>query len=229
MNSFALPQTLVALPFAPPLDDLYSRVFEAILEQQIHSASRFTEESLAQMFGARRSEIRNVLTRLSLQQIVILRVNHRPRVAVPDADQTRQILHARRLAEITLVRLACQQPHARDIKHLRELIDGERQCAERGRAILLSGTFHLRLAEMAGNAPLAHFLESLVPLTSLVIAQQEEPTRDYCAWPVHERIVEAVERRDAANAVTLLSRHLDDLEQMLLNPPVTLRQNRIAG
>jgi DNA-binding GntR family transcriptional regulator len=104
MNSFASPQTLVALPFRPPVDDLYSRIFDAILEQRINAASRFTEESLAQMFGARRSDIRGVLTQLSHQQIIILRTNHRPRVADPDAEQTRQTLHARRLTEVTLVK-----------------------------------------------------------------------------------------------------------------------------
>lgn len=42
MNSFASPQTLVALPFAPAVEDLYSRVLDAILEQRLHTTSRFT-------------------------------------------------------------------------------------------------------------------------------------------------------------------------------------------
>ena len=134
MNSFASPQIFTALPFSrtdtgkPSADDLYSRIFDAILEQRIHAASRFTEDSLAQMFSARRSDIRGVLTQLSHQQIIILRTNHRPRVAAPDAEQTRQTLHARRLTEITLVRLACQQPRPQDLQRLRDLIESERQC-----------------------------------------------------------------------------------------------------
>ncbi|MGF6204701.1 DNA-binding GntR family transcriptional regulator [Pseudomonas frederiksbergensis] len=62
MNSFASAPTLSALPFPQRADDLYSRIFDAILEQRIDTASRFTEESLAQMFSARRSDIRGVLT-----------------------------------------------------------------------------------------------------------------------------------------------------------------------
>ncbi|HJR29488.1 MAG TPA: GntR family transcriptional regulator [Pseudomonas sp.] len=217
MNSFASPQTLVALPFRPSVDDLYSRVFDAILEQRINAASRFTEDSLAQMFGARRSDIRSVLTQLSHQQIIILRTNHRPRVTAPDAEQTRQTLHARRLTEITLVKLACQQPRAQNLKRLRALIDSERQCKERGPSIRLSGEFHLQLAEMAGNAPLAHFLGSLVPLISLAIAQYDAQTSDYCGWQEHARIVDAVERGDVAMAEMLMNRHLDHLEQILLN------------
>ncbi|MHC8329030.1 GntR family transcriptional regulator [Pseudomonas sp. LB1P83] len=229
MNSFASPQTLTALPFPPLADDLYSRIFDAILEQRIDATSRFTEESLAQMFSVRRSEIRGVLTRLSHQQIIVLRANHRPRVAALDAEQTRQTLHARRLTEITLVRLACRQPRARDLTRLHALIDRERSCTGRGPAIRLSGEFHLQLAEMAGNAPLAHFLGSLVPLTSLAIAQFDAQVEGYCGWQVHEDIVNAVERRDAVTAEALLSRHLDHLEAVLLNSQPIPRQNRVAG
>ena len=227
MNSFASPQTLATLPVRPSVDDLYSRVLDAIFEQRIHSASRFTEESLAQMFGARRSDMRDVLTRLSHQQIIILRVNHRPRVAELDVEQTRQTLHARRLAEIMLVRLACQRPCAQDLKRLRTLVENERQCAERGRAIRLSGEFHLQLAQMAGNAPLAHFLESLVPLTSLAIAQFDLQQKEYCVE--HMEILDALERGDAATAQAVLNRHLDYLEDLLLSPASALGQNCAAG
>lgn len=235
MNSFASPQIFTALPFSrtdtgkPPADDLYTRIFDAILEQRIHAASRFTEDSLAQMFSARRSDIRGVLTQLFHQQIIVLRTNHRPRVAAPDAEQTRQTLHARRLTEITLVRLACQQPCPQDLKRLRALIDSERQCTARGPAIRLSGEFHLQLAEMAGNAPLAHFLGSLVPLTSLAIAQFDAQAEGYCTWQAHAAIADAVERGDATAAEILMTRHLDHLEQALLNSGSVVSQNRVAG
>ena len=238
MNSFASPQIFTALPFSrtdtgkPSADDLYSQIFDAILEQRIHAASRFTEDSLAQMFSARRSDIRSALTQLSHQQIIILRTHHRPRVAAADVEQTRQTLHARRLTELTLVRLACQQPRPQDLNRLRDLIDSERRCLERdqrGPAIRLSGEFHLQLAEMAGNAPLAHFLGSLVPLTSLAIAQFDAPMEVYCGWQVHGGIVDAVERGDALKAEALLNQHLNFLEERLLNTGPVLSQNRVAG
>ena len=229
MNSFASPQTLTALPFHPPADGLYARVFDAILEQRLHAASRFTEESLARMFAVRRSDVRGVLTQLSHQQVIVLRTHHRPRVAALDSEQTRQTLHARRLAETMLVRLACQQPGPPGLKRVRALIESERQCTTRGPAIRLAGEFHLQLAQIAGNAPLAHFLGSLVPLTSLAIAQFDVQLEGYCDWRVHEGILDAVERRDTVRAVTLVSRHLDDLEETLLNSGPSLSQNRVAG
>lgn len=227
MNSLATPShprpTSAALPFSrlhAPVDDLYPRLFDSILEQRIDAASRFTEESLKQMFGVSRADVRRVLTQLSHEQIIVLRANHRPRVAAPDAEQTRQALHARRLAENTLVRLACQHAQAEDLKRLRALIERERQAVDkdrRGAAIRLSGEFHLQVAKMARNAPLAHFLGTLVPLTSLAIARCTESTHSCCGWQDHARIVEAIERDDAAEAVSLMNLHLDHLEQTILS------------
>jgi DNA-binding GntR family transcriptional regulator len=200
------------------VDDVYPQIFDAILEQRIAPGSRFTEDSLGQAFGVSRSIIRQVLARLSHQQVVILRPNYRPQVAAPDLEQTRQILHARRLTEITLVRLACQQPR-RQLQPLRELIAQEREAIgrdQRGPAIRLSGEFHLQLAELAGNGPLSQFLGSLVPLTSLAIAQFEGQARNYCAWQEHSRILDALQEADVATAEALMNRHLDHLEQRLL-------------
>jgi DNA-binding GntR family transcriptional regulator len=227
MNSLATPShnrpMSAALSFSrlrAPMEDLYPRLFDAILEQRIDAASRFTEESLKQMFGVSRADVRRVLMQLAHEHIIVLRANHRPRVAELDAEHTRQTLHARRLAESTLVRLACQRPSVEGLKRLRALIERERQAVEqdrRGAAIRLSGEFHLALAQMAGNAPLAHFLGSLVPLTSLAIARSERQTHSCCAWQEHVAIVEAVECGDAAKAGLLMNRHLDHLEQALLS------------
>lgn len=225
MNAHALQRncTLTSLRWTPEkkpsVDDIYPRLFDAILEQRIAPASRFTEEGLGELFGVSRSVIRRVLAKLSHQQVVILRPNQRAQVAAPDAQHTRQILEARRLTEITVVQLACAQATAMQIRQLRELIAQERDAIERdqrGPAIRFSGEFHLQLAHMAGNTPLAQFLNSLVPLTSLIIAQFEAKACTYCAWQEHVAIVDAVEQRDSTTAVALMTQHLDHLERKLL-------------
>ncbi|WP_282412576.1 GntR family transcriptional regulator [Pseudomonas sp. PS01299] len=236
MNSLATSphtrQMSAPLPFSrlqASADDLYPRLFDAILDRQIDPASRFTEDSLKQMFGVSRADVRRVLTQLSHEQVIVLRANHRPRVATPDAEQTRQTLHARRLTEATLVRLACQNASAESLKRLRTLVERERLAVaqeRRAAAIRLSGEFHLQLAQMAGNAPLAHFLGSLVPLTSLAIARCDGSTPGCCAWQEHLAIVEAVASGDMSMAERLMNQHLDHLEQTLLG---TALEHRVAG
>ena len=199
----------------PSVDDIYPRLFDAILEQRIGPSSRFTEDGLGETFGVSRSVIRRVLAKLSQQQVIILRPNQRAQVAAPDAQQTRQILEARRLTEITVVQLACAQATPTKIRQLRELIGRERECIERnqrGPAIRLSGEFHMQLAAMARNAPLAQFLNTLVPLTSLIIAQQKEQSDFYDATRHHIAIVNAIEVGDievATGAMNLFLRRLE--------------------
>ena len=199
----------------PSVEDLYPRLFDAILEQRIVPTSRFTEEGLAQEFGVSRSVLRRVLARLAEQQVIILRPNLRAQVAAPDAEQVKHILQARRLMEVTVVQLACVQASPGQVRRLRELVARQRACVEQGQqgpAIRLYGEFHLLLAAIAGNRPLAQFLNSLVPLTSLVIARQGAFTG---AWLEQAEIVEAVARRDAGTAAGLMSRYLDHLESKL--------------
>ena len=103
---------------------------------------------------------------------------------------------------------------------LRKLVEAEARATpsrNKQEAIRLSGEFHLQLAAMARNAPLAQFLNSLVPLTSLIIAQYEAKACTYCAWQEHEAIVDAVEQRDVNRAMNLMTQHLDHLEAKLLS------------
>ncbi|MFP3492599.1 GntR family transcriptional regulator [Pseudomonas sp. SIMBA_059] len=214
----ALPAMRLVAGKKPSVDDIYPRLFDAILEQRIAPASRFTEEGLGEIFGVSRSVIRRVLAKLSHQQVIILRPNQRAQVAAPDARQTRQILEARRLTEIMVVQLACAAATPAQVRQLRELIARERDCIERDQrapAIRLSGEFHLQLAAIAGNAPLAQFLNSLVPLTSLIIAQYETQACTYCTWQEHLAMTDAIEQGDADHAVNLMTQHLNHLAHRL--------------
>ena len=94
---------------------------------------------------------------------------------------------------------------------LRSLVARERQNTETGRqstATRLGGEFHLELARLAGNAPLAHFLSGLVPLTGLALAQHSTRNED---WRVREAIVHAMENGNAGVGVERLTEYLDRL------------------
>ncbi|KRP63504.1 GntR family transcriptional regulator [Pseudomonas orientalis] len=210
----ALPPMRLATGTRLSAQDIYPRLFDAILEQRIVPASRFTEDSLAQSFGASRSVIRRVLARLAEQQVIILRPNLRAQVAQPDARQVQHILEARRLMEVTVVKLACAKATPAQVRLLRELIAQQRACSEqgqRGAAIRLWGDFHLQLATIAGNRPLAQFLNSLVPLTSLILAQHGLGANGNLIGPEHEEIVQALERCDVNRSATLMIRHLEHI------------------
>lgn len=199
-------------------EQIYPRLFDAILEQRLPPGSALPEQALGNAFGVSRTVIRRVLGRLADQQVVVQRPSHTAHLAAPDPQQARQVLSARRLAETTLIGLATQRARPGQIRQLRQLVERERLHHERGErctAIRLGGEFHLKLAQMANNAPLARFLNGLVPMTSLIIARYESPCCEHCAWEEHAAIIDAVEDGDSTAALALMHQHLDRLEAKL--------------
>lgn len=214
----ALPALLAAGEQRLSADEIYPRLFDAILEQRLAPGTALTEHALGEAFGVSRTVIRRVLGRLSDQQVVVQRPAHTAKLAAPDPQQARQILSARRLAETTLIGLAARRTSAPRIRQLRELIARERKHHEQGQrctAIRLGGEFHLKLAEMANNAPLTRFLNGLVPMTSLIIAQYETQPCEHCAWQEHAALVDALEDGDSEAALQLMHQHLDRIEAKL--------------
>ncbi|WP_132531733.1 GntR family transcriptional regulator [Pseudomonas aeruginosa] len=86
---------------------------------------------------------------------------------------------------------------------------------DRGAGIRLSGEFHLKLAEMARNAPLVSFQRSLVSQTSLIIAQYESGGRSHCSFDEHNEILDAIEKGDKERAVTLMMHHMEHIDSKL--------------
>ena len=204
-----LPALLAAGETRLSADQIYPRLFDAILEQRLPPGALLPEQALGHAFGVSRTVIRRVL---------VQRPSHTAHLAAPDPDQARQVLSARRLAETTLITLAAQRARPAQIRQLRLLVERERQHHESGErcaAIRLGGEFHLKLAQVAANAPLARFLNGLVPMTSLIIARYESPCCDHCAWEEHAAIIDAVEAGDAAAALALMHEHLDRLQDKL--------------
>jgi len=216
MNSVATPLPFTARrAFAQPLgpaccaETLYAQVFEDILERQF--ADGLSEEALIRAYGAGRSQVRRVMTRLARQQVIVTRPNQRARVAEPDAEQIRQTLQARQLAETSVIQLVCGRAAGLTFEPLRALVARERQSTEGGRrstATRLGGEFHLELARMAGNAPLANFLGALVPLTGLALAQHSTRLED---WRAREAIVNALENGNPRAAIERMSDYLGRL------------------
>ncbi|NVZ25682.1 GntR family transcriptional regulator [Pseudomonas gingeri] len=216
MNSVAPPLPFTATrAFVQPrgpaccAETLYARVFEDILDRRF--ATGLSEESVMQAYGAGRSQVRRVLGRLARQQVILTRPNQRARVAEPGAEQLQQTLQARRLAETSVIQLLCGNAGGLRFDALHALVARERRSVEDHRqsaAIRLGGEFHLELARMAGNAPLAHFLGGLVPLTGLAQAQQSTHRED---WPAREAILHELENGNPRAAIERLVDHLDQL------------------
>ncbi|MGO1461540.1 MAG: GntR family transcriptional regulator [Marinobacter sp.] len=199
-------------------DTIYAHIFDAILEHRLSPGTKLSEEALGEIFGVSRTIIRRELLQLAHEGVVSIRPNRGAMVANPSVEEARQILYARRLVERTITELVVQNATEKQLAELRKMVVDEQNCftrGEMGTGIRLSGEFHLKLAEVAGNAPLTGFQRSLVSQTSLIIAQYEKVTRSHCSFDEHNQLLDAVAAKDTEKAISLMMRHMDHIDEKL--------------
>jgi DNA-binding GntR family transcriptional regulator len=197
---------------------IYRSVFESVMNQRIAPGTKLPEQALCALFDVNRATVRKVLQRLAHDHIVDLRPNRGAVVAAPTPEETRQIFEARQQLEAAVVPLVAQRITKAEIGQLRKQLKEEHAALHRADqpawARLASG-FHLRLAELSGNAILHRYLHELISRCSLIVALYEPPGNAACEHEEHARIVDHIEAGESAKAVKVMHDHLLDLEQRI--------------
>jgi DNA-binding GntR family transcriptional regulator len=200
------------------VDEIYEKIYIAILEHRLHPGTKLGEERMAEIFGVSRARIREVLVRLAHEQIVELFPQRGAYVAKPTTEQARDVFEARRLIEPAVLRRMVDTATPEKIQRLRQHLELEADARRRNdkRAVIrLSGEFHTLLAELAGNSALARTMRELCMLTCLTIFLYDAPTAQSCRDDEHQMIIEAVAKKDRARAEKIMLEHLDHIEGSL--------------
>jgi len=199
-------------------DEIYEKIYVAILEHRLHPGTKLVEERLADIFGVSRARIREVLARLAHEQIVELYPQRGAYVAKPSIEQALDVFEARRLIEPAVLRRLIEtltpEKLARLRRHQELELDARRRDDKRA-VIRLSGEFHSLAAELAGNSALARNMRELSVLTCLMIFLYDAPTTTSCRADEHSQIIEAIAKRDPTRAERLMLEHLDHIESSM--------------
>jgi DNA-binding GntR family transcriptional regulator len=202
--------------------DIHGRIYKAIVELRLQPGTKLTEERIAELFSVSRTQVRGVLQRLAVEQLVTLVPNRGAFVAKPTAAEAHDVLDVRRTLEPGIVlrlieRLAAGEP--RDgIKQLRHLVKLEQAAYardDRRTAVRLSGEFHVLLAELSGSNIYLRMMRELTPLTCLAILTFEAPTAAACPNDEHTRLIDAIEAGDTRRAAAVMLDHLMHIERAL--------------
>jgi len=199
-------------------DEIVEQIYAAILEHRLPAGTKLGEAALSEAFGVSRARVRRVLLLLASREVVELQANRGAFVARPGRDEARDVFEARRSIEPTIVRRAVQRMRGADLGTLKAHMAREiaaREAGDRHAAIRLSGEFHLRLAELAGNPVLLRFAEELVMRSSLIIGLFGSPTLARCSAEEHRELIDALDARDAEAAAAAMLRHLQHIESEL--------------
>ncbi len=202
--------------------DIHGRIYNAIVEHRLQPGTKLTEERLAELFLVSRTQVRGVLQRLAVEQVVTLVPNRGAFVATPTAAEAHDVLDVRRTLEPAVVarlieRIAAgEAPDA--IKQLRAVVKREQQAnasGDRRAAVRLSGEFHVLLAELSGSSIYLRMMRELTPLTCLAILSFEAPTAAACPNDEHARLIDAVAAGNAKAGAALMVEHLNHIERAL--------------
>lgn len=204
-------------------DTIYERILGAIMEHRLAPGTKLVEEKLAGIFGVNRTRVREVLARLAHEGLIITIPNRGAFVASPTPEEARQIFAARRMVEPALLRHLCEHTRPDHISRLRAHVEDEaraRASNDRRAIIRLSGEFHLRMADMAGNAVMSKMMRELVSLTCLIIVLYDSPTAPACTHDEHGAIIDAIAEGRTDDAVATMLAHLHHIESVLdMSPP----------
>lgn len=199
-------------------DSVHLAIYDAVMDHRLPPGIKLTESAFSTFFGVSRTVIRKALFRLSQIGIVELRPNRGAVVASPTPQDTHSVFDARRLIERELIRMLAGKHTKKQIQQLRLLVQREKAAQQAGDAralVRLTGDFHVRLADFAGNPVLAELVTSLVSRTSLIIALYEAPGMPACRTHDHSELIALIEAGDGDAAARAMTQHLTEIENRL--------------
>jgi DNA-binding GntR family transcriptional regulator len=197
----------------------YLSIKQAITEQSLVSGTKLPEDMLGSHFGVSRTLIREALARLAAEGLVDAPKKRTATVAQPSLADAKSAFEVRRCLEEEVVRLVIARWQPSMGAALEGHLRMEEQAAQKGlqqMCIRLAGEFHIKLAQMTGNALLERFVSEVVSRSSLVLAVYGRPHSSECAISEHRHLIAALRKGDAKTATKLMTEHLSAVENRAL-------------
>jgi DNA-binding GntR family transcriptional regulator len=195
-------------------DEVVDRLRGAILSGQFAPDESLREKQLAESMGVSRGPIREALTRLEHEGLVINRPNGRAFVARLSREDLDEVYTLRRVLECLAVACACQKATPADLAEMQAILDDMRTRIEQGiteqEAAELDLRFHDVLYRSSGNQRLLTFWTTLRPQIYIFLLSRNVANSDFRESVVrgHQDILNAISDRDAVRAQALIEGHL---------------------
>ncbi|MDB5751152.1 MAG: ydfH1 [Ramlibacter sp.] len=204
-------------PSTTNTDVIVGSLTRAIVEHRLQPGTKLAEQKLANHFGVSRTLVRQALFQLAQNRLVTLEPARGAFVAVPTVEEARQVFQVRRILEAEMTREFVRNVTPAKLKALREHMAQEQAALDKRdtRRVELLGDFHVRMAQLSGNAVLAQILRDLVSRSSLISLMYQRDGAAVHSQQEHVELVKALAARDADRAVRLMQEHLLHVQESL--------------
>lgn len=191
---------------------------QAIFEHRLAPGTKLSEDEVGQVYGVSRTIVRSALQSLAHSQLVTIERNRGAFIASPTIREAHEVFEARALIEPRVAAMAAKQLDQKNITKLNKHIDAEHAAmalGDKGKALALSGEFHLEIARIAAHDVFTDFVQSLVKRSSLIIALYWKRPDTTCESHSHHALMNAFTAGDAVAAEEVMRSHIVDLHSGL--------------
>ncbi|WP_062305406.1 GntR family transcriptional regulator [Alicyclobacillus sendaiensis] len=193
-------------------DECYRRLRDAIIDGTLMPSQRLVEMDLARWLGASRATIRTVLARLEQDGLVERERYRGARVRHVSHEEAVEILEVRMALECVIARYAALRATDEDVQRLEDILSWMRHQYEGNDLLSYSdgnAKLHRTIADISRHQTARRLLDTL---NSQSVRYQYRtilaPNRSAASMEEHERIVDAIRRRDPDAAEHAMRVHL---------------------
>jgi DNA-binding GntR family transcriptional regulator len=200
-------------------DQVEGQVRDAILNGVFRPGERLVETTLADQLGVSRAPLREVLSALERDGLVVS-IPRRGCFVIDFTDKDiEEIYSLRLLVEVAALRraIACCMPE--DVAELQEMVDrlGDLVTAgdNPGEVVHLDMLFHEKFCRLANHGRMYSVWNSMSLQTRLLMGLTSKTRYDRPTQPrdFHQGILDAVKAGDLQTAEALLTAHIEDAER----------------
>lgn len=201
-------------------DFVYSTLRAAICEARLRPGDRLRETEVAGRLGVSRTPVREALKRLESEGLLAFAPGRGLIVAELDQQQVLELYSLREVLEGAAASLAAQHASEVETRALRDLVARQAEVPPEDLAaqIQVNQHFHQMIYRAARNRYLLEALNSLRDSLALLRdTTYAAPDRPAAALQEHQRIADAIERRDVAAAESAARHHIRTAGQVRLS------------
>ncbi len=206
--------------------DVYAVIVDWIHQGKLRPGDRVSEAAIARYLGVSRGPVRDAISRLDYEGLVIRRPRRGALVAEFTAKDLEDIISARQLIEGHAARAACRRLTRPDLAELEALIEAMRTAAEAGRwteTALLNSRFHQTVVRISGNKMLGKMWQTLHPLAWLLAsaASPNQPHDPQSLVARHRSLLAVLQSGNPDRAEEAFRRHVLDASRSALAQATT--------
>jgi DNA-binding GntR family transcriptional regulator len=204
---------------SPPIrrtlsDEVVKRLRKAILSGQFAPGEPLRETQLAELIGVSRGPIREALSQLKREGLVVNRSGRAyvARLSIQDLDE---VYSLRRALESLAVESACRKATLEHLAEMEAVVDDMIACVREGmneqEAAELDLRFHDALYRASGHQRLLSYWTTLRPLIYVFLLNRNVANPDFRESMVqgHQAILEAIREGDGTRAQAVIEGHIN--------------------